>query len=57
MKIKQITTKQFNGNVYNIGVEKHHNYFANGILVHNCYQNSNETDTHTENIVQKFAVS
>ena len=26
------------GNVYNIGVEDNHNYFANDILVHNCYR-------------------
>jgi superfamily II DNA or RNA helicase len=25
------------GYVYNIEVEKHHNYFADGILVHNCH--------------------
>jgi organic radical activating enzyme len=53
MKIKQITTKQFNGNVYNIGVENHHNYFANGILVHNCYQDSDEIE-HTSDILTKF---
>jgi len=27
------------GHVYNFGVEEHHNYFANGILVHNCHLN------------------
>ena len=26
------------GNVYNIGVEDNHNYFANDILVHNCHR-------------------
>jgi superfamily II DNA or RNA helicase len=26
------------GHVYNIEVEEHHNYFANGILVHNCHR-------------------
>jgi DNA repair protein RadD len=25
------------GNVYNIEVDEHHNYFANGVLVHNCH--------------------
>lgn len=25
------------GHVYNLEVEEHHNYFANGILVHNCH--------------------
>jgi len=40
MKIKKITRKQYNGYVYNIGVENIHNYYANGILVHNCYQDS-----------------
>ena len=27
----------YKGKVYNIGVEDNNNYFANGILVHNCY--------------------
>jgi predicted RNA methylase len=27
------------GVVYNIGVETHHNYLAEGVLVHNCYKN------------------
>lgn len=39
MKIKSIKTEFFDGDVYNIGVNKDHNYFANGILVHNCYMN------------------
>lgn len=26
------------GNVYNIGVEDNHNYFANDVLVHNCHR-------------------
>ena len=26
------------GNVYNIGIEDNHNYFANDILVHNCHR-------------------
>lgn len=28
------------GFVYNFGVEEHHNYFANGILVHNCHHST-----------------
>ncbi len=31
------------GFVYNIEVEEHHNYFANGVLVHNCHHASSET--------------
>ncbi|MCD0168053.1 hypothetical protein IHN59_00240 [Deinococcus sp. 23YEL01] len=27
------------GFVYNLEVEAHHNYFAEGVLVHNCYKN------------------
>ena len=40
--LKSTSNKQFgklcpDGYVYNIEVENHHNYFANGILVHNCH--------------------
>ena len=35
MKIKRITV-EVNEDVYDIQVEKNHNFFANGILVHNC---------------------
>gem|GEM_PF-202102 len=31
------------GYVYNIEVEKYHNYFADGILVHNCHHSTAET--------------
>lgn len=37
MKIKKITKVNYSGIVYNIGVEDNNNYFANDILVHNCY--------------------
>lgn len=37
MKIKKITKVKYSGIVYNIGVEDNNNYFANDILVHNCY--------------------
>lgn len=34
-KIKSIHFKP-NEDVYDITVEKNHNFFANGVLVHNC---------------------
>lgn len=37
MKIKSIKTIPYNGKVYNIGVSDNNNYYANSILVHNCY--------------------
>jgi dTDP-4-amino-4,6-dideoxygalactose transaminase/intein/homing endonuclease len=36
IKVISIEEKQYNGYVYNIEVEKNNNYFAQGILVHNC---------------------
>lgn len=33
------------GLVYNIEVEEHHNYFANGVLVHNCHHATAKTYT------------
>jgi len=36
VKITKIGKKQYKGKVYNIQTEKNHNYFAYGILVHNC---------------------
>jgi ribonucleoside-diphosphate reductase alpha chain len=35
IKIKKITHIE-NEDVYDINVDKNHNFFANGILVHNC---------------------
>lgn len=46
MKIKSITTRQYSGLVYNIGTTPDHNYFANGVLVHNCYQGSTTDGKH-----------
>lgn len=36
VKIVNIQKLDFNNNVYNIETEDNHNYFARGILVHNC---------------------
>ena len=42
MKIKKITSKNYKGKVYNIGVRNNNNYFVNGVLVHNCYTSAKE---------------
>jgi len=54
MKIKKITKEDFDGQVYNLGVKKHHNYVVNGVLVHNCYQNSLDSGCHPTDILEKF---
>jgi dTDP-4-amino-4,6-dideoxygalactose transaminase len=36
VKIVEVKRKSFHQIVYNIETQKNHNYFANGILVHNC---------------------
>lgn len=48
MKIKSIRKEKYDGKVYNIGTPPHHNYFANGILVHNCYQGSTKEGKHAD---------
>jgi len=40
MKITNISTETFDGYVYNIETIPNHNYFANSILVHNCYKSN-----------------
>lgn len=37
IKVKKITVKP-NEDVYDISVEDNHNFFANGILIHNCFE-------------------
>lgn len=37
MKIERITKRTGNFRVYNVETAKHNNYFANNILVHNCF--------------------
>lgn len=54
MKIKSIRREQYCGKVYNIGTSPDHDYYANGILVHNCYQDSTPNVPHTENVVEKI---
>lgn len=48
MKIKSITKTHYTGVVYNLGTAPNYNYFANGILVHNCYQGSTEQGKHAD---------
>lgn len=40
MKITGVSTIDFDGCVYNIETIPDHNYFANNILVHNCYKSN-----------------
>lgn len=60
MKIKNITRRKYTGKIHNIGTPPRHNYFANDILVHNCYMNSKPNDTgimsvyHLEKIIKSF---
>ena len=34
--IKKEVLEEINNYVYDIEVDENHNYFANGVLVHNC---------------------
>jgi hypothetical protein len=40
-QIKSITKKQYRGMVYNFHCSPDENYFADNILVHNCYKSNN----------------
>lgn len=53
-KIKTITKKNYSGPVYNLGVEEHHNYFANNISVSNCYVSATKNGKNFENVVEKI---
>ena len=46
MKIDSINKHKYTGFVYNIGVRDNHNYFANNILVSNCYESSSPEGKH-----------
>lgn len=46
MKIKSISKKHFLGKVYNFHSTDENNYFANGILVHNCYKSNSASGNH-----------
>jgi len=48
--IDSIETYDYDGNVYNIGVQHNHNYFADGVLVHNCYVAANPNGQFYENV-------
>ncbi len=36
VKVSKIVKKNYSGKVYNLETDENHNYFAHGILVHNC---------------------
>lgn len=48
MKIKKIYKEHYSGYVYNIGVADNNNYYANNILVHNCYANCTSSGQHAK---------
>lgn len=43
MKIKSISYEKYTGNVYNFHCVPSENYYANKILVHNCYKSNTLT--------------
>lgn len=46
MKIKKIEKSFYSGKVYNIEVEKNHNYYVEKVLVSNCHENSTKQGAH-----------
>jgi len=48
IRIKSIERIQYNGKVFNIETSPCHNYFANKILVHNCYMGSTKRGKHAD---------
>ena len=52
-KIKSISKSNFSGIVHNLGINLHHNYFANGISVSNCYTSAIKNGVNYPNLVEK----
>jgi organic radical activating enzyme len=48
IKVKSISIKKYNGLVYNFATPPQQNYFANGVLAHNCYMSSHENGKHAD---------
>ena len=48
MKIDKISEQEYAGFVYNIGVRDNHNYYADDILVSNCYESSSKEGKHAD---------
>lgn len=46
MKIKSVRRMNYSGPVHNLETSPEHTYFANGVLVHNCYQGSTTEGEH-----------
>lgn len=56
MKITSITKRPFQGTVYNFGTPPTHTYVAQGMVVHNCYQNSTTKGKHADkNVLASLA--
>ena len=53
-KIIKIEEESYTGNVYNIEVETNHNYFADGVLVSNCHEDSTPDGLHGDIMNLKF---
>ena len=46
--IKSIKKKNYKGKVYNFAVKDNNNYFAQNILVHNCYEGCSLNGKHAD---------
>lgn len=54
MKIKKVSSKKYIGKVYNIGVSDNNNYYANNVLVHNCYTSAKSNGIFYNNICETW---
>lgn len=50
MRIKSISYEYYEGDVYNFHCDPNENYFANGMLVHNCYKGNGTAIEETRNM-------
>lgn len=48
MKVKSVSTRPYDGVVYNIATPPQQNYFANSVLVHNCYMRAIPSGEHSD---------
>ena len=52
--IRKEIIKDYQGKVYNIGVQGNNNYFANDVLVHNCYTSAKSNGVFYEDICETW---
>lgn len=56
VRVKQVVTSEMEKKTYNIEVSDNNNYFANGLLVHNCDDGNNNKDAESQAVLESTAI-